>query len=92
MIADPYPNIVNAILDGQCTVVKADSHRPVVAQSLKLQGRMTGILFKKFEVLAGQLLNFMRERVETLPELGRRSVHLDFSQLSTLLCCFSLAP
>src|SRR3990172_12645456 len=42
-------------------------------------------MFEKLEVLAGQLLNFFRECVETLPELRRRSMHLKFSQLPLLL-------
>jgi hypothetical protein len=64
----------------------------VIAKLFELQGRVTGILFEKLEVLAGQLLNFFRERVESLPELRRRSMHLKFSQLPLLVRCLGFFP
>jgi hypothetical protein len=64
----------------------------MIAKLLELQGRVTGILFEKIEVLAGQLLNFCREAVKTLPKLLRRSMHLEVSQLPLLLRGFDFLP
>ncbi len=50
------------------------------------------VLFKELEVLARELLNFVRERIEPLPELRRRPMHLQVSQRSLLLCCFDFLP
>jgi hypothetical protein len=80
--ADPYPHEVGTIFDGKCAVVEADPRRPLFAKPLELQRRMARVSFEKLEILAGQLLNVVRERVETLPELGRRPMHLEFSQLA----------
>lgn len=46
---------------------------------------MPVVLLEKLKVLAGQLLNFPREQVETLPELRRCSMHLKISQFPLLL-------
>ncbi|HEX6963686.1 MAG TPA: hypothetical protein VF175_17600 [Lacipirellula sp.] len=53
---------------------------------------MTRILFEKLEVLARELLNFFRKRVEAIPELRRSPMHLEVSQLSLLLRCFRFFP
>jgi hypothetical protein len=64
----------------------------VIAKLLELQRRVAGIRFEKLEILAGQLLNFFWERVETLPELRRRSMHLKLSQLAFSLGRFDFLP
>ena len=50
------------------------------------------VLFKELEVLARELLNFFRERVEALPELWCCPMHLQISQLPLLLRGFNFFP
>jgi hypothetical protein len=64
----------------------------VFAKALELQGGMARIPLEKLEVLARELLNFFRERIESLPELRRRPMHLKLSQLALLLRCFNFLP
>jgi hypothetical protein len=64
----------------------------VFAKALELQGGMARIPLEKLEILAGQLLNFFRERIESLLELRCRPMHLEFSQPALLLRCFNFLP
>jgi hypothetical protein len=43
---------------------------------------MARIGFEKIEIFSGQLLNFLRKTFESLPELRRRSVHLEIPQFT----------
>jgi hypothetical protein len=88
MAADPHPHKVGTIFHSERPVVEPHPRRPAFAQFLELQRRVTRIPLEKLKVLSRQLLNFVRERIETLPELRRRAMHLEVSQLALLLRCF----
>jgi hypothetical protein len=92
MGSDPHPHEVGTILDGKRAVVETYSRRPIIADPLELQRWVAGILLEELEVLARELLNFFRERIESLPELRCRPMHLQVSQLSLSLCCFDFLP
>jgi hypothetical protein len=92
MSSNPHPHEVGTVFHGKCAIVETYTGRPTIAELLELQGRVTAILFEKLEVLAGQSLYVLGERIESLPELRRRSMHLKVSQLPLLLRCLSFIP
>ena len=52
MKADPEPNDAVRRLDAERTMRETNSDRPILADTLELQGRMTRIDFEEFEILA----------------------------------------
>ncbi|MBI4984781.1 MAG: hypothetical protein HZC24_05415 [Rhodocyclales bacterium] len=70
MAADPKPLDAFLYRDTQCAVMDSDAHAAEAAAKnrFELQGGVSGIAFQQLVAALGELSNFRRERVETMPK------------------------
>lgn len=57
VIPNPYPDEVGIIVNGQHTVVHADSGRPIVTDFLEMEGRVSWVFLKQLEVFSSKTLH-----------------------------------
>ena len=70
MSADPYPDEVIAVFNGNGSMRETDSYRPELAEFLEAELRVTRILLEPLEVPSSSPLNMLRETVKMRPESG----------------------
>ena len=68
MAANPEPNDGITVLNAKSSICEPNTHRSILANLLEVQRRMVGILFQKFVVLVGDLLDCGRKPLITIPE------------------------
>ena len=76
MRADPHPEEIIIILDGQRTIAAADTRRPQVADTFEAERGMGRILGEQAKVPPGHELHRLRQPLEGRPEPRRRAMHL----------------
>lgn len=74
MRTNPRPEDAIFYVCTERAVVETDSDRPVAADSLEAQGRVTWILTQKVEIGPREFLNFDRKFRESFPEGWRGMV------------------
>ncbi|HEU5407501.1 MAG TPA: hypothetical protein VFU48_07020 [Nitrospira sp.] len=68
MRSNPQPHEICTILDSQRPVMRANSHRPQLANFLEVQRRVRGILFQEVGVVSGHSLDKIPEGPHSKPK------------------------
>jgi hypothetical protein len=67
--SDPKPQNAVGHISTKGAVGYADADRYELSDVLEMKRRMRRILFEKFEILLGELLDVVRQRFETCPKI-----------------------
>ena len=78
MAADPNPDEVSAIFNGERSVSKPHTDRPKLAHLLKMESGMSWVCYEQAEILSRNPLNRFRELLKMTPEAGSCPMHLEF--------------
>lgn len=85
MAANPHPNEVFAVFNGERAVGKSRSDRPELADLLESERGMPRIQLEPAKISARDYLNRFRKPFKSQPEAGRGPMHLEFFKAAMFL-------
>ena len=85
MAANPHPNEVLAVFNGERAVGESGSDRPELADLLESERAMSRIQLEPAKISARNHLNLFWKPFKMQPEAGRGPMHLDFFKAALLL-------
>ena len=78
MTADPNPDEVSPIFNGECSVSKPHTDGPKLAYLLKMEGGISWVCYEQAEIPSRNPLNRFWELLKMTPKAGSCPMHLGF--------------